>query len=249
VRTFVIIPAFNEARAIGQVIGDIPGTLVDEVVVVNNASTDATEANARAAGATVLREDRQGYGWACLRGIAYAEAHGAELIVFLDGDYSDHPEELTQLVAPILTDHADFVVGSRMRGAREPGAMLPQALIGNRLACALMRWIWGVDYTDLGPFRAIRADALQRLRMQDKTFGWTIEMQIKAAEAGLRITEVPVSYRRRVGVSKITGTVSGTVKASAKILWTIFAYALRRGRNVPQPAPTARRSASERVAA
>jgi len=127
--------------------------------------------------------------------------------------------------------------------------MLPQALIGNRLACALMRWIWGVDYTDLGPFRAIRADALQRLRMQDKTFGWTIEMQIKAAEAGLRITEVPVSYRRRVGVSKITGTVSGTVKASAKILWTIFAYALRRGRNVPQPAPTARRSASERVAA
>lgn len=249
VHTVVIIPAFNEARAIGQVIGDIPAALVDEVVVVNNASTDATEANARTAGATVLREDRQGYGWACLRGIAYANAQGAELIVFLDGDYSDHPEELTQLVAPILTDQADFVIGSRMRGAREPGAMLPQALIGNRLACALMRWIWGVDYTDLGPFRAIRADALQRLRMQDKTFGWTIEMQIKAAEAGLRITEVPVSYRRRVGVSKITGTISGTIKASAKILWTIFTYARRRGSAVPPQAAPVRSSAAEQLVA
>ncbi len=232
-KIIVIIPAFNEARAIAQVIGDIPDSLADEVVVVNNASTDATEENARAAGATVLREDRQGYGWACLRGIAYAQAQEPDIIVFLDGDYSDHPDEMGRLVQPIITGEADFVIGSRMRGEREPGAMLPQALFGNRLACGLMRWIWDVEYTDLGPFRAIRADALQALQMEDKTFGWTIEMQIKAAEAGLRIREVPVSYRKRVGVSKITGTISGTVKASAKILWTIFAYAVLREKTPP----------------
>jgi hypothetical protein len=222
----VIIPAFNEARAIGQVIGDIPKTLVEEVVVVNNASTDETEANARAAGATVLREDRKGYGWACLRGIAYACTQNPDIVVFLDGDYSDHPDEMTTLVAPLLRDEADFVIGSRMIGAREPGAMLPQALIGNRLACFLMRRFWGVRYTDLGPFRAIRFTDLLALGMEDKTFGWTIEMQIKAALAGLRIAEVPVSYRKRVGVSKITGTLAGTLKASAKILWTIARYAL-----------------------
>lgn len=222
----VIIPAFNEARAIGQVIGDIPKTLVEEVVVVNNASTDETEANARAAGATVLREDRKGYGWACLRGIAYARTKHPDIVVFLDGDYSDHPDEMTALVAPLLRDEADFVIGSRMIGAREPGAMLPQALVGNRLACFLMRLFWGVRYTDLGPFRAIRFTDLLALGMEDKTFGWTIEMQIKAALAGLRIAEVPVSYRKRVGVSKITGTLTGTLKASAKILWTIARYAL-----------------------
>ena len=223
----VIIPAFNEARAIGQVIGDIPGKLVDEVVVVNNASTDETEANARAAGATVLREGRRGYGWACLRGIAYAKTRSPDVVVFLDGDYSDHPDEMTRLVAPILNDEADFVIGSRMTGRREPGAMLPQALFGNRLACFLMRLFWGVRYTDLGPFRAIRFADLLALDMQDKTFGWTIEMQIKAVLAGLRIAEVPVSYRKRVGVSKVTGTVSGTVKASAKILWTIARFAVQ----------------------
>ena len=224
-KTLVIIPAFNEAAAIGQVIGDLPGDSVDEVVVVNNASTDATEQNARAAGATVLREDRRGYGWACLRGIAYARQQNPDVVVFLDGDYSDHPDELGRLLAPIQNGTADFVIGSRMLGEREPGAMLPQALIGNRLACALMRLFWGAHYTDLGPFRAIRFPALLALDMQDKTFGWTIEMQIKAVQQGLRYTEVPVSYRRRVGVSKITGTVAGTVKASAKILWTIARYA------------------------
>lgn len=223
VRVLVIIPAFNEARAIGQVIGDIPDG-VEEVVVVNNASTDETETNARAAGATVLREGRRGYGWACLRGIAYARTRNPDVVVFLDGDYSDHPDEMGALIAPILRDDADFVIGSRMIGAREPGAMLPQALIGNRLACFLMRLFWGVSYTDLGPFRAIRFPDLLALGMEDKTFGWTIEMQIKAALAGLRITEVPVSYRKRVGVSKITGTLSGTLKASAKILWTIARY-------------------------
>ena len=228
--TLVIIPAFNEARAIAQVIGDVPDT-VDEVVVVNNASTDETEDNARAAGATVLTEPKRGYGNACLRGIAHARARRPEVVVFLDGDYSDHPDEMTRLLAPIETGEADFVVGSRIRGEAEPGAMLPQAQIGNRVACSLMRWIWGVDYTDLGPFRAIRFRDLLALDMQDPTFGWTIEMQIKAVEAGLRIREVPVSYRRRVGVSKITGTISGTVQASAKILWTIGRFAARRGRN------------------
>lgn len=217
----VIIPAFNEARAIGRVIGDIPDSLVDEVVVVNNASTDETEDNARAAGATVVTETRRGYGYACLRGIEYAKAKHPDIVVFLDGDYSDHPDEMARLVEPIRQDAADFVVGSRIRGDAEPGALLPQAQMGNRLACQLMRWGWGAAYTDLGPFRAIRFRDLRALDMQDKTFGWTIEMQIKAVEVGLRVDEVPVSYRRRVGVSKITGTVRGTINASAKILWTI----------------------------
>ena len=225
VRTVVVIPAFNEARSIGLVVGDIPREFVDEVIVVNNASTDETEENARAAGATVLKEARRGYGWACLRGISYAAETRSDIVVFLDGDYSDHPNELPSLVQPILDDEADFVVGSRILGFRQPGAMLPQALVGNRIACFLMRALWGFRYSDLGPFRAIRMDALERLDMQDKTFGWTVEMQIKAIRLGLRILEVPVSYRRRVGVSKITGTLSGTVKASAKILWTIFRYA------------------------
>ena len=242
-RTLVIIPAFNEARAIGRVLGDLPGALVDEVVVVNNASTDATAANARAAGATVLREERRGYGWACLRGLAYAEAkppaEQPDIVVFLDGDYSDHPDELPLLLAPILQDEADFVLASRLLGQRrgqvESGALLPQARLGNRLACFLMRRLWGVHYTDLGPFRAVRFDALRAFDMQDKTFGWTIEMQIKAAEADLRIQEVPASYRRRTGVSKIAGTVSGTIKASAKILWTIFRMAATRGRRSYDP--------------
>lgn len=225
-RLLVIIPAFNEARSIGQVVGAIPPGLVEEVVVVNNASTDETERNARAAGATVLSEPRRGYGFACLCGIAYARARRPDVVVFLDGDYSDYPEEMPRLVAPILAGEADFVVGSRMLGERERGAMLPQAVVGNRLACALIRWLWGGRYTDLGPFRAIRFDDLLALEMEDETFGWTIEMQIKALLAGLRVREVPVSYRRRVGVSKITGTVSGTVKASAKILWTIARFAL-----------------------
>ena len=234
-RTLVIIPAFNEARSIGRVVGDLPPGLVDEVVVVNNASTDETEMNARAAGATVLREDRQGYGLACLRGIAYArelEAKGAapEVIVFLDGDYSDHPDELPKLLEPIRNGEADMVIGSRILGQRkgmvEPGGMLPQARVGNRIACGLIRLFWGVRFTDLGPFRAIRYRSLLGLEMEDQTYGWTVEMQIKAARSGLRCAEVPVSYRRRIGVSKITGTVSGTIKASWKILWTIARYAL-----------------------
>jgi len=245
VTTLIIIPAFNEARAIGQVIADIPDGLADEVVVVNNASTDETEDNARAAGATVLTEPQRGYGAACLRGLEYAKAKQPDIVVFLDGDYSDHPEEMTDLVEPIADDEADFVVGSRIRGEAEPGALLPQAQIGNRVACTLMKHIWGVTYTDLGPFRAIRFRDLVALDMQDETFGWTIEMQIKAAEAGLRIDEVPVSYRRRVGVSKITGTIQGTVNASAKILWTIGRMAWTRGRRAPRLAARVRRLRNE----
>ncbi len=221
----VIIPAFNEGKSIGQVVADIPPGLVNEVVVVNNGSTDETAAHAESAGATVLREEKKGYGWACLRGIDYAKSKSPDVIVFLDGDYSDHPDEMDHLVQPIKDDEADLVIGSRILGDREPGAMLPQALLGNRIACLLMRLLWGGRFTDLGPFRAIRLSALDALRMSDKTFGWTIEMQIKALRSGLRCVEVPVSYRRRIGISKITGTVSGTLKASAKILYTIAYYA------------------------
>ena len=236
-RVAVVIPAFNEARAIGRVIGDLPAGVVDEVVVVNNASTDETEANARAAGATVVREDRRGYGQACLAGLAHLRRTGPpDVVAFLDGDYSDHPDELPKLLAPIEAGTADFVLGSRILGVRhglvEKGAMLPQALVGNRIACGAMRLAWGARFTDLGPFRAIRWEALEALGMEDRTYGWTVEMQIKAAQAGLRSVEVPVHYRRRIGVSKITGTVSGTVRASAKILWTLARYAVR-----PGPAP------------
>lgn len=225
-KTVVIIPAFNEGRSIGLVVNDIPRDAVDEIVVVNNASTDETEVNAKASGATVLREDRKGYGWACLRGIDYARQKEYDLVVFLDGDYSDYPTELPLLTEPILSDRADFVVGSRMIGSRQPGAMLPQALFGNRLASLLMKIFWGASFTDLGPFRAITMIALDQLQMQDKTFGWTVEMQIKVLQQGLRYEEVPVSYRKRVGVSKITGTVSGTIKASARILGLLFRYGL-----------------------
>lgn len=226
-KTLVIIPAFNEAAAIGKVIGDLPDDLVDEVVVVNNASTDQTARNATAAGATVLYEPQRGYGYACLAGLAYAAQAQVDVVVFLDGDYSDHPEELPGLLEPIKTSQCDFVVGSRIAGNSEPGALLLQARFGNRLACLLMRWFWGARYTDLGPFRAIRYEDLLRLNMRDCTFGWTIEMQIKAHLAGLRTTEVPVSYRKRVGVSKITGTISGTLRASFKILYMLFSMALR----------------------
>jgi glycosyltransferase involved in cell wall biosynthesis len=182
----------------------------------------------------VIDEPRQGYGSACLRGIEYATTRQPDIVVFLDGDYSDHPDEMPRLVEPIVADEADFVVGSRIRGESEAGALLPQAQVGNRLACTLMERLWEVAYTDLGPFRAVRFSDLRALDMQDKTFGWTIEMQIKAAEAGLRVREVPVSYRRGIGPSKITGTLSGTVKASTKILWTIGRMAATRRNRAPR---------------
>ncbi|MEQ9103371.1 MAG: glycosyltransferase family 2 protein [Rhodothermales bacterium] len=225
----VIIPALNEEASLPRVLADIPGS-VRRVVVADNGSTDRTADVARDAGATVVHEPKRGYGHACLAGMALLEADPPDIVVFLDGDYSDYPEELTRLTAPITEGRADFVVGSRTRGERTPGALLPQAIFGNWLACTLMRWIWGTSWTDLGPFRAVRHADLQRLDMQDTTYGWTIEMQIKAATAGLRTEEIPVSYRSRIGQSKVTGTVSGTIKAGIWILGTIARYAIRNPR-------------------
>lgn len=227
-RVAVVIPAFNEEESIPLVLQDIPPDIVDEVVVVDNASTDRTVEAARGSGATVLSEPRRGYGSACLRGLAHVLPQNFDIIVFLDGDYSDHPEEMANLLSPIINEGYDMVIGSRALGAMEPGAMPPQARFGNRLSTWLIRLIWGYRFTDLGPFRAIRTEALRRIGMEDTNFGWTVEMQIKAARFGLRTTEVPVSYRRRVGVSKISGTLSGTVKAGWKILYTIAKYGLKK---------------------
>ncbi|RSK34553.1 glycosyltransferase family 2 protein [Hymenobacter metallilatus] len=224
----VIIPAFNEEQSIAHVLAEIPQGLVREVLVVDNNSRDQTGAVAAAAGATVLREPRPGYGHACLAGMARCfgrpAAEQPDIIVFLDGDYSDYPADMTALVAPLLRQEADLVIGSRALGQREAGSMLPQQLFGNWLATTLLRWLYGAQFTDLGPFRAIRREALLRIGMQDTTYGWTVEMQLKAAKLGLRSVEVPVRYRRRIGVSKVSGTVKGTLGAGYKILWTIFRY-------------------------
>ncbi len=224
---WVIIPVFNEEESLPLVLRDLPS--VGRVIVVDNGSTDRSGALARQQGAVVICEPRRGYGSACLAGIAAVQSDALstaapEVVVFLDGDYSDHPDQLPELVEPILAGDVDFVVGSRMRGEREPGAMLPQALFGNRLACFLMWLFWGARFTDLGPFRAISWEALQRLGMSDQNFGWTVEMQIKATVAKLRTREIPARYRRRIGTSKISGTFSGTCKAGYKILYTIARY-------------------------
>lgn len=223
----VIIPALDEELSIARVLADLPRERLQEVIVVDNGSRDATAARAAAAGARVVAEPERGYGAACLAGIA-ALRPDCELVVFLDADYSDHPDELPLLTAPIEADTADLVIGSRIRGNAEPGALLPQARFGNTLACFLMRCLFGFRYSDLGPFRAIRRAALDRIGMCDRNFGWTVEMQIKALQHRLRIQEIPVSYRKRKGVSKITGTLSGTLRAGYKILWTIFVYGVLR---------------------
>ena len=227
-RIGVIIPAHNEARAISLVLAEIPAGLVREVVVVDNASTDDTSAVARAAGATVLAEPRPGYGYACLAGMSYYFDQPAnqqpDIIVFLDGDHSDYPADMPALLAPLLRSEAEMVIGSRALGEREAGSLLPQQRFGNWLATRLLRLRYGGQFTDLGPFRAIRTEALKALGMRDKTYGWTVEMQIKAARQGLRTVEVPVRYRRRIGTSKVSGTVRGTLGAGYKILWTIYRY-------------------------
>lgn len=227
-RTAVIIPARNESKSIELVLNDIPD--VGCVIVVDNGSTDGTGELAAALGASVVREDKPGYGQACLSGIAHLESLAASLaaapdyVVFLDGDYSDHPEQLADLVRPIHNGEYDFVLGSRLLGKREKGAMPPQSVYGNKLAVGLMKLFWNFKFTDLGPFRAIHRDSLAELKMSDENFGWTVEMQIKAVVNKLRILEIPVPYRCRVGTSKISGTVSGTIRAGYKILYTIAKY-------------------------
>lgn len=222
----VIIPAFNEENAVGNVIKDIPNEYIREIIVVNNNSNDATKENAAAAGATVLDQPQQGYGNACLKGIEYIKQLEPlpEIVVFLDADYSDHPEELPKLLKPILEDGYDMVIGSRALGAKEKGSMTPQQVFGNWLATRMMRILYNVNYTDLGPFRAIKYDALIKVDMKDRTYGWTVEMQLKAAKLGLKTTEVAVNYRKRIGFSKISGTIKGTVLAGYKIITTILKY-------------------------
>lgn len=223
-KTVVIIPALNEECSIGRVIADIPRDLVTEVVVVDNGSTDSTASVASSCGATVVSEGRRGYGQACLAGMNYIKnsLYPPDIIVFLDGDYSDYPQEMKTLLSPISDGGYDLVIGSRTIGERQKGALLPQALVGNYIATRLIKLLYGVSFTDLGPFRAIRYEKLLSLGMRDRTFGWTVEMQVKAAKKGLRCTEVPVSYRKRIGTSKITGTVTGSFMAGVKIIWMIF---------------------------
>ncbi|WP_047550732.1 glycosyltransferase family 2 protein [Psychroserpens sp. Hel_I_66] len=226
----VIIPAYNEADSIALVIKDIPDT-VSEVIVINNNSNDNTEANAKQAGATVLNENKRGYGYACLKGLEYL-AHletckKPDIVVFLDGDYSDYPKELTKLVAPILNDDIDFVIGSRDKALREKGSMTIPQIFGNWLATTLMSILFNARFTDLGPFRAIKYDKLLELKMEDKTYGWTVEMQLKVLRKKLNYTEVPVNYRNRIGVSKVSGTLKGAIFAGVKILGWIFKYSFK----------------------
>jgi len=235
----VVIPALDEEGSLPLVLRDLP--TVGRVIVVDNGSTDATAAIASAHGAMVVHEPQRGYGAACLRGLAAirelmdAGEAAPRVVVFLDADYSDHPELLPRLVEPILSGQADFVLGSRLAGQRDLGAMPPQSVFGNRLACFLMRILFGVRYSDLGPFRAIDYQSLCKLGMSDRDFGWTIEMQIKASRIGLRTIEIAMPYRQRIGKSKISGTFSGTMKAGTKILYTLAKHGLRRGRGVEPP--------------
>ena len=222
----VIIPAYNEQDSIGNVLRDIPKELVREIIVCNNASTDNTKSVALQNGATVVDQPLKGYGNACLKGIAHIKARPKneqpDIVVFLDGDYSDHPEEMSKLVNPILEEDMDMVIGSRALGNMESGAMMPQQIFGNWLATNLIRLFYNYNFTDLGPFRAIKWNQLVAIDMQDKTFGWTVEMQVKAAKHKLKCTEVAMTYRKRIGVSKVSGTLKGTILAGHKILWTIF---------------------------
>ncbi|WP_299065869.1 glycosyltransferase family 2 protein [uncultured Polaribacter sp.] len=224
----VIIPAYNEQDSIGNVIRDIP-KIVDEIIVVSNNSTDKTEENATKAGATVLTENRKGYGYACLKGMYYISKQKLkpEIVVFLDGDYSDYPEQLTELIAPIVQQDLDFVIGARVKELRETGAMTPQQIFGNWLATSLMKLFFNARFTDLGPFRAIKYNKLLALDMEDKTYGWTVEMQLKALKQKLTYTEIPMKYRNRIGVSKVSGTVKGSIFAGIKILGWIFKYSFK----------------------
>lgn len=223
----VIIPAFNEEKSIAKVIADIPD-FVEEIVVVNNNSTDQTALVAAKAGATVLTEKSKGYGYACLKGINYLSQKDKtpDILVFLDGDFSDFPQELTKVIQPIKNNNADFVVGARVKELRESGSLTPQQVFGNWLACFLMKILYKSSFTDLGPFRAIRWSTIEKLQMSDKTYGWTIEMQLKVLRQKIAYQEVPVSYKKRIGVSKVSGTVKGTIFAGMKIMGWIFKHYL-----------------------
>jgi glycosyltransferase involved in cell wall biosynthesis len=224
----VIIPAYNEEGSIANVVNDIPDT-VNEIIVISNNSTDNTEENALKAGATVLQESRRGYGYACLKGMEHIanQTEQTDIVVFLDGDYSDYPEQLTELVAPIIENDIDFVIGSRVKELREPGSMTPQQVFGNWLATFLMKLFFGATYTDLGPFRAIKYDKLIQLQMEDKTYGWTVEMQLKAIKQKFSYLEISMKYRNRIGVSKVSGTIKGSILAGIKILGWIFKYSFK----------------------
>ena len=223
-RISIIIPAYNEESSIGLVLDALPQEKIHEIIVVDNGSTDATARVAQEHGARVVKEPRKGYGSACLKGIDELDA--PDIVVFIDGDFSDFPEEIVLLIRPIETGEKDFVLGSRMIFPKSQLALLPQARYGNRLAILLIKLFFKYEFTDLGPFRAIRYSSLMSIGMKDMDFGWTVEMQIKAVRNGLRIREVPVNYRKRVGISKITGTVLGTFRAGTKIIYTIFKYLL-----------------------
>ena len=220
----VIIPAYNEEQSIGKVIHDIPKDIVRNIIVCNNNSSDRTAQVAKNSGAIVVDQPIPGYGNACLAGMKYIADLGADpdIVVFLDGDYSDYPEQITDLIDPIVNRGYDLIIGSRALGDMERGAMMPQQIFGNWLATSLIRLIYKYEFTDLGPFRAIRYDRLMEIDMKDKTFGWTVEMQVKAAKLKMKCLEVPVKYRVRIGVSKVSGTIKGTILAGHKILWTIF---------------------------
>jgi len=239
-RIVVVIPALDEEASLPKVLADIPSDLVDEVFVVDNGSRDRTADVAREAGARVLHEPRSGYGQACLTGVAALAQNPPDIVVFVDADYSDRPAEMRQVVRPIVDGEADLVIGSRVLGSREPGALAPHARWGNWLATSMIRLLYDYRFTDLGPFRAIRYQTLRALEMRDRDYGWTAEMQAKAARAGVRATEVPVSYHRRIGKSKITGTVKGTVLAGWKIITTILRYRFGPGRAAPHPESKAR---------
>ncbi len=223
----VVIPAYNEDQSVGLVVNDLPKHLLRHIVVVNNNSTDKTVSVASEAGALVLTETEKGYGAACLCGLDFLRKQQPppDLVVFLDADYSDHPEELPLLIAPILSGKAELVIGARHKLGREQGAMLPQQLFGNWLATLMMRILFKSRFTDLGPFRAITWRALEEVGMQDRNFGWTVEMQVKALKKKISYSEIPVRYRKRKGISKITGTIHGTVMAGYKIIFTILRYA------------------------
>ena len=222
----MIIPAYNEESSIGKVIREVPPDVIDQVVVVDNGSTDGTSREARNAGATVVLEPRRGYGNACLAGVEYCRRQNPppDIVVFLDGDFSDFPDETRILVRPIIDNKADLVIGSRTVGKRERGSITAQQIFGNWLATNLLRLFFKAKFTDLGPFRAIRFSTLLALNMKDRSYGWTVEMQVKAAKQNISFTEVPVGYRKRIGVSKISGTLKGALMAVFRILYTIFRY-------------------------